>query len=445
MKIDNSAYYRRQSRSVIKRVLFALIILTVAAIAYLIIDRNIAIRTMASLVESDYSEKTISFIQDSTVQHAGYALNERQEETLGTYEYVTPLGFSIVSQSEKWTGEKLVEIYDELLKNKHGDEIMYVSKIMIYPGPSDLGLTDSNVAGTHSQQQSVYRVFFDIPSILPQTMEYSFKSNLSVIELYNMDEYDDISEAAQTISHEYGHHYTMFYFLQSDDEAKLSEYYLLRGFGSYDKPVFFSTVDEYYANHEWSIYEIAAEDYMQLMGSDTGKRTEEYLDVYDLATEYAGDTYSRKYDDGILNVYPQENIYIPLADEIGGLREYFYSFIGLSDDLTPLEPAVFNLSMEKKTSPGSSYYEITWDRTSTDPNALYTLVCYNMDGTLHIAIRTVAGNETPVARVGKYMVYTDGHYEGFESDVTKEDRYFRLYLILPDGRMQSSELFYADF
>ena len=176
-----------------------------------------------------------------------------------------------------------------------------------------LGLTDSNVAGTQSQQQSEYRVFFDLPSLVPQTMEYSFHSNLSVIELYNMDEYSDISQAAHTISHEYGHHYTMFYFLQSEEAAKASEYYQLRGFGTYDKPVFFGSEDEYYANHEWSIYEIAAEDYMQLMGSNTGKQTEEYLDVYDLATEYQGDTYSRTYDKSIVNVYPQENIYIPLA------------------------------------------------------------------------------------------------------------------------------------
>ena len=37
------------------------------------------------------------------------------------------------------------------------------------------------------------------------------------------------------------------------------------------------------------------------------------------------------------------------------------------------------------------------------------------------------------------------HFEYFPSDVTEADRYFRLYLLLPDGRMQSSELFYADF
>ena len=206
---------------------------------------------------------------------------------------------------------------------------MYISKIVIYPGPSDIGLTDSNVAGTHSQERSEYRVFFDLPALVPQSMEYVMKSDLSVIELYNMDQYDDISQAALTISHEYGHHYTMFYFMQDDDAVRASEYYHLRGFEAYDHDVFFDSVDDYYANHQWSIYEIAAEDYVQLMGSTTGKRTDEYLDVYDLVVNYDEDNYYRSYDDTIVNVFPQENAYVPLADDISGLRDYFYSFIGL--------------------------------------------------------------------------------------------------------------------
>ena len=445
MRNDNSVYFRRQKRSIALRVIFALLILAIAVTSYILIDRHIAIKTMAELINADYSTRVLTAEKIEDTQRAGHALSQRQEETLGTYEYVTPLGFSIVSQSEEWTGQKLVDVYEELLKNKHGDEIMYISKIIIYPGPSDIGLTDSNVAGTHSQERSEYHVFFDLPAFLPQTMEYAFKSNLSVIELYNMDEYDGVSQAAQTISHEYGHHYTMFYFMQSDEATMASEYYSLRGFEGYDHPVFFDTVDEYYANHAWSIYEIAAEDYVQLMGSNTSRKTEEYLDVYDLATNYSDEDYYRSYNDGIVNVYPQENIYIPLADQMSGLRDYFYSFIGDESEMAPLENAVFHLSLNKKSNMGSTYYEISWDKTSTDPNALYTLVCYDMDGNLHSAIRTVQGDETPVARVGKYVVQQGNQLIWYDSDVTEDDRYFKLIVLLPDGRMQSSELFYADF
>ena len=229
MITDNNVYYKRQKRSIGLRVLVVLLIFVAAAAAYILIDKNIAARTMADIDGADYANRVLTFEKIGNVERAGYALDQRQEETLGTYEYVTPLGFSIVSQSEKWTGEKLVKVYDELLNNKHGDEIMYISKIVIYPGPSDIGLTDSNVAGTHSQERSEYRVFFDLPALVPSSMEYKIKSSLSVIELYNMDAYDDISQAARTISHEYGHHYTMFYFLQDDAAAAASDYYTLRG------------------------------------------------------------------------------------------------------------------------------------------------------------------------------------------------------------------------
>ena len=209
--------------------------------------------------------------------------------------------------------------------------------------------------------------------------------------------------------------------------------------------MFFDSVEDYYNNHEWSIYEIAAEDYVQLMGSESGRRTEEYLDVYDLLTSYDGDSYSNSYDENIVNVFPQENIYIPLADEIGGLRDYFFSYIGLEDDETPLAPVDFNISIAKKSNFGNTYYEITWDKPSDDPAALYTLVCYDMDGNLHSAIRTVYGNEKAIARVGDYVAFVDNHPMKFESNVTATDRYFRIFLLLPDGQMQSSELFYADF
>ena len=92
-----------------------------------------------------------------------------------------------------------------------------------------------------------------------------------------------------------------------------------------------------------------------------------------------------------------------------------------------------------------TYYEIKWDKASADPDTLYTLICYDMDGNFHSAIRTVNGDQRPIARVGKYVVQKGNANVWFPSDVTDEDRYFRLYMMLPDGRIQSSELFYADF
>jgi len=446
MKADNSTYYRRQKRSVGIRILLALLALVLVASGCLFIDRHIAIKSLANIDDTNYSQQTLTAEKSGDAARAGYGLDQKQGVTLGTYEYVTPLGFSIVSQSEKWTDEKLIDVYNELLKNKHGEEITVISKIILYPGPSESGLADSSIVGTHSQESKTYSVFFDLPALLPSSMEYTINTDLSVIELYNMDAYDDISEAALTISHEYGHLYTMYYFLKNDAAARVSQYFTLRGLDGFGHDVFFDTVDEYYANHEWSIYEIAAEDYVQLMGSDTGKKTEEYLDVADLVTtNYSEGDYQGVYNDSIVNVYPQENIHIPLADEVEGLRDYYYSFLNLKNDLTPLEPADFNFTVTQEESFGYTYYEIGWNKTSEDPDTFYTLVCYDADGNLHSAIRTVHGDEEAVARVGDYAAIVGSQLIRYSNDVPDTGRYFKLYVILPDGRMQSSDLFYVDF
>ena len=107
MKNDNSVYYRKQRRSVALRLLFALLIIVVAAAVYFVVDRHIAVNTLEDITNEDYSGRVLTAEKSGDAQRAGYALAQHQDETLGKYEYVTPLGFSIVSQSEKWTGEKL--------------------------------------------------------------------------------------------------------------------------------------------------------------------------------------------------------------------------------------------------------------------------------------------------------------------------------------------------
>ena len=104
--------------------------------------------------------------------------------------------------------------------------------------------------------------------------------------------------------------------------------------------------------------------------------------------------------------------------------------------------------MKRRSSYGHVHYEITWNRPTKDRNALYTLVCYDMDGQIFLPVRTLKGNEEPKARVGT-ATRTSGttvyYSTGMFPEVIKEDRMFRLYVLWPDGRMQSSELFHAHF
>lgn len=420
-----------------------MLVLAVGGAVYFYIDQNNTRSEIAAIDTADYSSNQLSAEKGEKSGASGFAISVRTDEALNGSVYETPLGFPIISYSEKWTGEKLVDIYNELLNNVHGDEIMNISQVVVNPGGSDL--TAVNVAGTHSRLLEYYQVFFDMPSIVPLSLSYKIESTLSVLNLYKMDDYDTVEQAARTIAHEYGHHYTMYYFMYNDDEALASPYYTLRGFGEYGREVVFDTEEAYYANYEWSIYEIAAEDYVQLMGSPNAKQAKEYLDVYDVLVSYNGDEYSSVADDTTVNVFPQNNIYIPLADEVPGLTAYFYSFIEEENVPESLEPADFELSMQKKENFGMTYYNITWSKPCTDAGALYTLVCYDTDGHILMPVRTVYGDETAVARVGTVSRRVGSKIQTCTNSITDEDRYFKVYLVWPDGRMQSSELFHADF
>ena len=153
-----------------------------------------------------------------------------------------------------------------------------------------------------------------------------------------------------------------------------------------------------------------AEDYVQLLGSPTTKQTGEYMDRMELLkADY--DNYSPELESEFINVFPQENIFIPLADEVSGLRDYYYSWMDKENEYdAPLETVDFGLQIEKKSSHGYRYYNITWNMASTDPDALYTLVCYENDGDLYWPISTIHGNED-ADRCGGYARHQSGQLD----------------------------------
>jgi len=82
---------------------------------------------------------------------------------------------------------------------------------------------------------------------------------------------------------------------------------------------------------------------------------------------------------------------------------------------------------------------------NTDPDALYTLVCYDSDGNAYWPVRTVYGDEEAIARVGSPAIRVGNGIYWWPDGIPDENRYFKLYLLLPDGRMIASEPFYVDF
>lgn len=432
----------RGRKSPITMILAALLLLAAAAGVYFFIDSMTVSRQISSIDSIKYD--VIQVEKTERYEAKGKPLAAAPiKEDLGDKTYKTPLGFSIISHSDKWKGQKLVDIYNELIKNEHGDEIYYVSEVDVYPNDSDIDTTDFQVAGTQDSKEEYYPVFFGMPSFIPESLKYTMSRTSSVISLYNMDRYDSAAQAAETIAHEYGHHYTIYYFLKDDTTAVNSEYYKIRGFGGFGHQALYGA-GTYYQNHQWDIYEIAAEDYVELMGSPDVKQPMEFKDVEELINSGAK-SYDIRFYGTTVNVFPQENINIPLSDEVPGLRDYYYSFVGKKNDYEPLKPVDFNLQISKHSKYGHTYYKITWDKTSTDKDALYTLVCYDSEGDLFRPVKTVHGDEEPYAIVGTYSRLRGFTITYWPDNIPKEGRIFKLYLILPDGRMQASKIFKVDF
>ncbi len=432
-------------------VIFAVIaVLALAAALYIVYDIYAAQGKLDYTFSGDYSDTSYSYTKGELAPAPGVCLTE-QVPDYDNY-FLTPMGFPVISFSDKWTGNKLEEVYKELLNNKHGNEIKLLSGIILYPDKSKTD-NDIAVAGTHVTHFAQFPVFIHIPGLVPPSLQYSLTSQQSVIELYNIDAYNTTSDIAKTLSHEYGHHYTTHYFLSDDNTAKESEYYQLRNIDEYGHKVIFDNVDDYYENHMWSIYELAAEDYVQLMGSPNAKQTRQYYDVFDVLNKSKTNP---KTTTSVYNVFPQENIYLPLADEVSGLRDYYLSFIDEKSDIKVFSAADFNIRAQKRTNYGRTYYDITWDKVTSNRNALYTLVCYNENGQVFQVVRTLHGNEKPIARVGTAVSAQKSaegtSYKFLELEdvdtgekITDKPRYFKLYVLWPDGRMQSSKLYLLEF
>ncbi len=428
-------------------VFIAIAVLAAGGAAFFMIDGMRVNNAIAEVDSIEYEETTAEKGEQPEAKGVALTAEETPESLEGDI-YHTPMGFSIVSHSDAWEGQKLVDIYNELLQNGHGDEIRYLSEVVLYGGNSDYAAVMA-AAGDRSDADVDKYVYVDVPALIPSGLMYDTRAVVSVLSLYNMDDYSDAADVAETLSHEYGHHFTMYYFMQNDRAVKDSEYYTLRGFENIDHQFFYSTALAYYENHMWDIYEIAAEDYVQLLGSPGTRLTQEYMDGRDLL-ESDLESYSPSIQYEYHNVFPQENIFIPLADEVSGLRDYFYSWIDKPNEYdSELQTVDFGLQIEKKSSNGKRYYNITWNMTNTDPDALYTLVCYTEEGDLYWPVRTVYGNEDPIAVVGSPTVRRnwDGGYTIYwwSDGVPDEDRIFKLYLMLPDGRMQASDPFYVEF
>lgn len=359
-------------------------------------------------------------------------------EEVYTDKYVAPDGIEIISYTESWQGSQLESIYQELLENTHGEELSYLSSVQLHGGQSPNGT-----------EEGLYSYTLQKRNFLVTTSVRLQKD--SVIHLYHMDEKDTIGEVARVLSHEYGHHFTIYYLAKNDSafflEWEDSDFYQVRQGSIYDE-----MGDDPDMEHRWMIAEICAEDYVQLYGSPAAKVTEK---VYDIAERLDKGYLNSNilYSSQSYNIVPQENMGIPLALEVEEATGYWQNLSGIDPEKDSYTKPELILGQRIQLRGGYVKQELTWT-ASTNENGeealYYTLVALDRDTNQFIPIKSVTRAEQKIAVVGAveestgrgYSIYTDSFAQQLGENGYDD---LRVIAIGSSGEAVSSVSYLMDF
>ncbi|MDB5084962.1 MAG: hypothetical protein JWN30_1848, partial [Bacilli bacterium] len=339
---------------------------------------------------------------------------------------------TISSYSPSWgTPQELQQIYEELLRNKHGKELALLRSIVIYDGyPNGAGeageyhFTAATDLMGHVQMQP------------------------GQIDIYGGHDRTTIQAIARTLAHEYGHHVTHFYTIQEDgitltdpNKWKQTTFSRLRGLdtdfrvGLEDKP------------HRWQIPEIAAEDYVELFGSPNAKIPTPFNSRLDLAQK-GGTLDAVKWSGMMYNVSPQENFDLPLAAQVPAEFEWLNRCLegnsttdfSASNNFSPaIAPA---LALKTVSLQGAEGFLVTlsWNG-SKNANDFYTLVSWKDGDDLPEPIATKNGSEQLTAKYGSLVLRKANEIITYKDPNAKGVHHFIVYLIDHNGwTVASNEL-----
>jgi len=338
----------------------------------------------------EYSDSSISTISET---------DTKKGDELAVFEYEN---IDFVSYSEYWDTAKLEDLAHELFMNVHGEEITYVARVELHDDNYD------EYAGLHRTSYEKHSLPIRINNLLPNKMTLDFSALSSVIVLTGANENTTIESMARTLSHEYGHHYTKYHFgLKGTITDMAGKYASLRK--ERGAPIYSVVTDwdEYISNHMWDLLEIAAEDYVFLMGSPLTKKQVDYFDNQELADLYSKNKskYQAKTIESIIsyNSYPHENPILASPSQVKGLAEYYYSFVGTQAPTYTQVSDYGTLDMNFVQTATSSY-AMTWSKPWQYDNITYTLVAYDTRDDILGAIKTISGNEEALAAFGEQKV-----------------------------------------
>ena len=200
------------------------------------------------------------------------------------YVYASPEGVEFVGQSAAWDETALERLCEELLLNRHGRGTLFPVQGHCLPAG---GRRRARHPRADVRERDAFRLRFPA---LPPDFEIGFQRDAGLVSLY--------AEGAGTrrpnpwrtaSSHEYGHHYTFYHMFPGftrEQQYLDSEYFRLRGLDPETVEVFSQNDDFYNENHHRFLFEIAAEDYVVLMGSPNSRAVGNYCDVPDEPLRY---------------------------------------------------------------------------------------------------------------------------------------------------------------
>jgi len=362
--------------------------------------------------------------------------------------YDAPEGFTIISHSPAWNQEMLELLYHELLKNEHGEEINLLYEVIIYPYDEEEG----NMLASYTLGTTAVSFNLQFPAF-PSEIDIDFPQDVGSIVLYGGDTKTTIESIAASLSHEYGHLYTFYYMfgtgINEKDTLEGTEYARLRNAANLGLITGAGPGDTYMQERHRYLFEIAAEDYVQLMGSPTTRQVVDFVDVQQVLNGAEPPTSWL----GARNAFPQENMMIPLAGDVPGLADYFYSYIDATPRVPVEEKKDVTLDIQRRSIQHNLvtglrtfvYYSITWN--APYQNAIYTLVCYDPDDYIGwgIPIKTVRPGQNTSAIIGEYVIDLGDRVTSLDDGNANGFKVFFVVALLPDGTLYISDKLEYDF
>ncbi len=360
---------------------------------------------------------------------------DADEHNGARYAWVAPEGFTLLSHSEAWDDEKLEQLYEELKKNRHGEELLTLHQVVVYAEADEYALA------SHAQDIAQAQVRFEHPAMPPGFL-VPWSRDVSVINLFDGDTYTTVESMAHSLSHEYGHLYTFYHMFPGGSPAG-TEYAVMRQ--SAENGLIEETdysVAAYLENHHRYLVEVAAEDYVQLMGSPT---TRQVIDIPDVRQLLGG----AEYPDPVLfdsanNWCPQENMTLPLANAVPGLAEYYYGFVEETPPVLaakqPMEIGIVSATSNYDLEDGYhsfTHYTLSWD--TPYPGAIYTLICREAGDDFYFPVKTVRPGQRATATIGTVAVESAEYVTWLYDEIDSGEKEFLVVALLEDLSFQLSE------